>query len=299
MSWMTRLTARSTTGVDTGLRPSACSDGAPSSSATPVQREHVDGRGAAPPAERPAGHHAGRVGRHDRRRPGPAGRRPWPPATAAASASSAGAPWAVVVTVIGTAPIVRKGCHGDAAGAAGRESARSAAVAWPGGELGDGVLEAVGVAVQGAAGDEHVGPGARPRRRRCRADAAVDLDVDDVVETGGVDHPAHLGDLRLHRRQVALAAEARVDGHHEHEVDEVEHVGDGARRCRRVERHAGAGARARRSRRACGGGAGTPRRGRSAAGTRPRRSAPPSRRASAPSGGPRTARVDVARGRRR
>ena len=87
-----------------------------------------------------------------------------------------------------------------------------------------------------------------------------------------VDHPADLGDLRLHRGEVPLAAEARVDGHHEHEVDEVEHVGDGARRRRRVERDAGAGARARRSRRACGGGAGTPRRGRSAAGTRPRRS---------------------------
>ena len=62
------------------------------------------------------------------------------------------------------------------------------------------------------------------------ADAAVDLDVDGVGEPGGVDHPAHLGDLRLHRGDVRLAAEAGVDGHHEHEVDEVEDVGDGARR---------------------------------------------------------------------
>ena len=55
-----------------------------------------------------------------------------------------------------------------------------------------------------------------------RCDATVDLDVDVVAAR--VDHAAHLGDLRLHRGDVLLPAEAGVDGHHQHQVDEVEHV---------------------------------------------------------------------------
>ena len=94
-----------------------------------------------------------------------------------------------------------------------------------------------------------------------------------------VDHPTDLGDLGLHRRQVVLAPEARVDGHDEHEVDEVEDVGDGAGRRRRVERDAGAGAELVDRCRASGGGGCRPRRGRSGAGSRPRRSAAPGRRA--------------------
>ena len=38
------------------------------------------------------------------------------------------------------------------------------------------------------------------------------------------DEPAHLGHLGLHGVDVGLATEPRVDGHHEHEVDEVEDV---------------------------------------------------------------------------
>ena len=85
-------------------------------------------------------------------------------------------------------------------------------------------------------------PAARRAGDRVGGDAAVDLDVDDVGQAGGLDHPADLGDLRLHRGDVALAAEPGVDGHHQHEVDEVEHVGHGARRRGRVERHGGGGA---------------------------------------------------------
>ena len=72
----------------------------------------------------------------------------------------------------------------------------------------------------------------------------------------------HLGDLRLHRVDVVLAAEAGVDRHHEHEVDQVEHVGHRAGGRRRVERHAPGGPPARGGGRACGAGGGTPRRGR-------------------------------------
>ena len=76
------------------------------------RREHVDGGEAAAAAEGPAGHHAGGVGRHDDRHRGQRvaalqrlGRPP-------ASASSAAAPQAVVVTCRPTASIVRRGCHG-------------------------------------------------------------------------------------------------------------------------------------------------------------------------------------------
>ncbi len=41
--------------------------------------------------------------------------------------------------------------------------------------------------------------------------------------------------------EVVLPAEARVHGHDEHELDEVEHVGDGTDGCRRVQRHARGG----------------------------------------------------------
>ena len=121
-------------------------------------------------------------------------------------------------------------------------------------------------------------PAAAARATVSRPDAAVDLEVDGVGAPGRLDHPADLGDLRLHRRDVRLAAETGVDGHHEHEIDEVEHVGDGARRRRRVEGDGGLRAELTRPRRAPGGGGCTPRRGRSGDGNRPRRSAGPSPR---------------------
>ena len=88
----------------------------------------------------------------------------------------------------------------------------------------------IGVAEQRTAGDEHVGAGRGRRGDGVGADAAVDLDVDVVVAPGSREHRGDLGDLRLHRGDVLLAAEARVDGHHQHQVDQVEHVGDGDRR---------------------------------------------------------------------
>ncbi len=66
-------------------------------------------------------------------------------------------------------------------------------------------------------------------------DAAVDFEVDGVGEAGRVDHRSDLGDLRFHRGDVGLAAEPGVHGHHEHEVDEVEHVGDRRGRGRRIQ----------------------------------------------------------------
>ena len=73
-------------------------------------------------------------------------------------------------------------------------------------------------------------------------DPTVDLDARRLRPAAGSEQIAELGDLRLHRREVALAAEARVDGHHEDDVDEVEDVGDGGDGRRRVDRHAGGGA---------------------------------------------------------
>ena len=236
-----------------------------------VQREHVDGRRAAAPAERPAGHHAGGVRRHDHRHRGervatlgrPHGGRQRIERRRPVGGGGDGD---------GHVSIVRKGCHPARAApdqGAGRRRRR-----WRGG----------GARVTACSRPSGSRYRALPATRTLAPAAAARPTVSGPMppststsialgQPGGLDHPPDLGDLGLHRGEVALAAEPRVDGHHEHEVDEVEHVGDGARRGRRADRHAGARPRARRWRRACGAGAGRPRRGRSAAGTRPRRSA--------------------------
>ena len=80
---------------------------------------------------------------------------------------------------------------------------------------------------QGATRDEDAGPGGDSPRGSLHGDPTVDLDARDVAAPGGDDHRAQFDDLRLHRREVVLAAETGIDGHHEDHVDEVEDVGDG------------------------------------------------------------------------
>ena len=104
------------------------------------------------------------------------------------------------------------------------------------------MLETSGVAIQGAAGDEHVRTGGRCSRDGVGADPAVHFDIDEFAAACGPDHLDHLGDLGLHGGDVLLPAEPRVDRHHQHEIDEVEHVGKVARGSRRVEGNAGRGA---------------------------------------------------------
>ena len=55
-----------------------------------------------------------------------------------------------------------------------------------------------------------------------------------------IEHLAQGGDLRLHRCDVGLSAEAGVHRHDEHHLDQVEHVLDGRDRRRRVEGDGGA-----------------------------------------------------------
>jgi 23S rRNA (uracil1939-C5)-methyltransferase len=86
------------------------------------------------------------------------------------------------------------------------------------------VFEALGVPEERAARDEHVGSRTDGTGDGRRADAAVHLDVE--VEAAGRSPRRELGDLGLHRGEVLLPAESRVDGHHQDEVDEVEHVLD-------------------------------------------------------------------------
>ena len=78
-------------------------------------------------------------------------------------------------------------------------------------------------------------PASRQRRGGVGGDAAVDLEPDRAV----ADHGAERAELRQHRRQEGLAAEAGVDGHHQDEVALVEDVLDRGGRRRGVERHAG------------------------------------------------------------
>src|SRR5258708_59014 len=72
-------------------------------------------------------------------------------------------------------------------------------------------------AEHGPGGDEYSGPRARRERDRLRADPAVHLERD--VESALVDPAPQRLDLAQHAGDELLAAEARVDGHHEHLVD--------------------------------------------------------------------------------
>jgi len=101
------------------------------------------------------------------------------------------------------------------------------------------VSRAERIAKERRAGDEHVDAVLRRAGDRGRTHAAVDLEVDDVGQSRVIDHRPHGSHLRLHGRDVALTAETRVDGHDQHEVDEIEHLGDDVRWRRRVERDAG------------------------------------------------------------
>jgi hypothetical protein len=61
-------------------------------------------------------------------------------------------------------------------------------------EIGHRVLQAVGIAVERAAGDEHVGAGRDRGLDRVGPDPTVDFDVDVVAAAG---RPNHLGDLAI------------------------------------------------------------------------------------------------------
>ena len=139
----------------------------------PVQRQHVDGGDAAEPAERPAGHHAGRVGRHDHRDRGEriAGLGP----TDGAGQRVEGAAGRDGVDADRHSPDRREGVRASRAGSVLRAAASAGRP-----QRGDGVAEAFRIAVEGAAGDQHVGAGGGRAGDRGRADPAVDLDVDGV-----------------------------------------------------------------------------------------------------------------------
>ena len=87
------------------------------------------------------------------------------------------------------------------------------------------MCETFGIAEQRAAGDEHVRSRGDGAADGLDADATVDFDVDSMAAR--IDQPRDFGDLRLHRRDVLLPAEARVHRHHEHVIDEIEHMRDG------------------------------------------------------------------------
>src|ERR671919_295552 len=84
-----------------------------------------------------------------------------------------------------------------------------------GAQFGHRVLQSQRVSVERRAGDQDVGASACGALHGRGADATVDLDITLPATIG--DHAVHGGDLGLHRRQVVLPPEARVDGHHQHQ----------------------------------------------------------------------------------
>src|SRR5262245_25734351 len=68
-----------------------------------------------------------------------------------------------------------------------------------------------------AARDEAVGAGPRRLARRLEVDPAVHLEP--AIRAGRLDRAAHGGDLRERLAHEARAAEARLDRHHQSEVE--------------------------------------------------------------------------------
>src|SRR5687768_15664838 len=84
-----------------------------------------------------------------------------------------------------------------------------------------------------ASRDERVGARPRDRGNIVQLDPAVDLEP--YLAAGGVDAATGFRQLTEHRLDEFLAAEARIDGHQEHEVYRVERVVEPAERRRRVQ----------------------------------------------------------------
>ncbi len=94
----------------------------------------------------------------------------------------------------------------------------------------------VGAALEnGGAGDQHVGAGGDDVGGVGGGDAAVDLDVDRAA----ANQRAHRGDLVELRLDEALAAEAGIDRHDQHEIDQVDDVLQRGDRRAGIERDAG------------------------------------------------------------
>ncbi len=123
---------------------------------------------------------------------------------------------------------------GEGASRIAQPARRHAAVAPQGGD-GGGI---VGRAEHRGAGDQRVGPGRE--RRGAVGGAMPPSTASGIGRPVRVDHAAQRGDLGELRGQEALAAEAGVDRHDQHDLDHVEHPLDGLRRRRRVQHNPGA-----------------------------------------------------------
>ena len=83
----------------------------------------------------------------------------------------------------------------------------------------------------GRPGDNHVGAGIDRERGIFAILPAVDLDPG--IEAFGNAKTAQIAYFRQHLRQKCLPAKPRIDGHHQHDITEMQHVlneGDGAGR---------------------------------------------------------------------
>src|SRR5579862_7483104 len=83
------------------------------------------------------------------------------------------------------------------------------------------------------AGNEHVGAGVHSLARGLRIDAAIDLERD--IASGFCDACGNRLDLLQLAGDEGLAAEARIDAHHQNQVDQIDEVVDGVDRSPRIE----------------------------------------------------------------
>ena len=219
-------------GVDTGRRPAARRAGAAEQLGDAEQGEDLDGRHAATATEAAAGHDADRVvgddDRDGRQRivalgPPHGGRQ------RVERGSAVGGHGDVDRHVVDPTD----GVSSPHAGRAASARRRSSATAWPspsGSRY--SAVPATSTLAPAAAAPPTVSGAMPPSTSMSTASA----------RPRSAEHPGDLGHLRLHRRQVRLAPEARVDGHHQHQLDQVEDVGDGRRRRGRDDGHGGGGA---------------------------------------------------------
>ena len=72
-----------------------------------------------------------------------------------------------------------------------------------------------------------------------RDSVKTSIPLDFEIDRAAADQRLHAADFFRRRRNVLLPAVARVHRHHEHEIDDVDHMLDGLDRRRRIHRYAG------------------------------------------------------------
>jgi hypothetical protein len=91
--------------------------------------------------------------------------------------------------------------------------------------------------VESSTGNQYVRSRSCSSSDRSRANSAINFEVNVISSTRVLDHCPDLANFGLHGGDVFLATKPRIDGHDQHEIDEVENMLDSRSWCGRVKRY--------------------------------------------------------------